>query len=434
MQDIHITEKLSAYLNHELSKEERQAIGEHILLCESCRKEHDEIKLGAALASHLKRADAPNSAWNDIEKALDGKGKTQGSLIPQFSFFGSRAFIAAALLIGFGLITAVYFGLAGNESPETAKNEPIIQHTNIELPQTVSTLNEIVSNQNANTEVSPNIQIQPQNANSNVQTFPKVNPIQPKNRQNEILPAQIILPSWNVETIAGNLTLAEKGKLTVGEFLETNSNSRAKIQVANIGQVEIAPNSRVQLVKTNSNEHRLSLERGILQAKILAPPRLFIVDTPSAVAVDLGCEYTLEVDAAGNSKLHVTSGFVALERDGRESIVPAGAMCLTKKGKGLGTPFSDDASAEFQKAVRRFDFENGGGEALQTIIKQSNLYDALTLWHLLSRTQKIEREKVFDALAEHIKPPANITREGVLRLDKKMLDAWWTEIENVWFE
>ena len=434
MQDIHITEKLSAYLNHELSKEERQAIGEHILLCESCRKEHDEIKLGAALASHLKRADAPNSAWNDIEKALDGKGKTQGSLIPQFSFFGSRAFIAAALLIGFGLITAVYFGLAGNESPETAKNEPIIQHTNIELPQTVSTLNEIVSNQNANTEVSPNIQIQPQNANSNVQTFPKVNPIQPKNRQNEILPPQNNLPSWNVETIAGNPTLAEKGKLMVGEFLETNSNSRAKIQVANIGQVEIAPNSRVQLVKTNSNEHRLSLERGILQAKILAPPRLFIVDTPSAVAVDLGCEYTLEVDAAGNSKLHVTSGFVALERDGRESIVPAGAMCLTKKGKGLGTPFSDDASAEFQKAVRRFDFENGGGEALQTIIKQSNLYDALTLWHLLSRTQKIEREKVFDALAEHIKPPANITREGVLRLDKKMLDAWWTEIENVWFE
>jgi len=264
--------------------------------------------------------------------------------------------------------------------------------------------------------------------------LPKVNPLQPQNPPNETAIPQNNLPSWNVETIAGNLTLAEKGKLTVGEFLETNSNSRAKIQVANIGQVEIAPNSRVQLVKTNSNEHRLSLERGILQAKILAPPRLFIVDTPSAVAVDLGCEYTLEVDAAGNSKLHVTSGFVALERDGRESIVPAGAMCLTKKGKGLGTPFSDDASAEFQKAVQRFDFENGGGEALQTIIKQSNLYDALTLWHLLSRTQKIDREKVFNALAAHIKPPANITREGILRLDKKMLDAWWTEIENVWFE
>jgi len=435
MNEKHYKEKLSAYLNHELPKEERQLIGGHLLQCESCRKEHDEIKLGAALASHLKRADAPQAAWNEIEKALDGKVKTKGSLISHFSFFGSRPFVATtALLIGFGLITVIYLGLAGNKSQEIAKNEPTIQNAKVEIPQTVSTPNEILANQNVNTEISPNIQIPAQNANPNVQILPEVNPVQPKNRLNEILTAQNKLPSWNVETIAGNLTLAEKGKLNVGEFLETNSNSRAKIQVANIGQVEIAPNSRVQLVKTNSNEHRLSLERGILQAKILAPPRLFIVDTPSAVAVDLGCEYTLEVDAAGNSKLHVTSGFVALERDGRESIVPAGAICLTKKGRGLGTPFSGDSSIGFQNALFRFDFANGGSESLQTIIKESNLYDALTLWHLLSRTQKAERGKVFDALAAHIKPPANITREGILRLNKKMLDAWWKEIENVWFE
>ena len=431
MNEKYYKEKLSAFLNHELPKEEQQAIARHLLQCESCRKEHDEIKLGAALASHLKRADAPQSAWNEIEKALDGKGKTQVPLIPQFSFFGSRAFIAAAvLLIGFGLVTWVYFGLAGNESQEIVKIEPTIQNANIETPQTVSAPNGILTNQNANTEISSNTQTQPQNANSNFQTLPKINPIQP----NETLPAQNNLPSWNVETIAGNLMLAEKGKLIVGEFLETDANSRAKIQVANIGQVEIAPNSRVQLLKTNSNEHRLSLERGVLQAKILAPPRLFIVDTPSAVAVDLGCEYTLEVDKAGNSRLHVTSGFVALERGGRESIVPAGAMCLTKKGKGLGTPFSDDSSARFQTALFNFDFANGGNKSLQTIIKESNLYDSLTLWHLLLRVPKTEREKIFDALAVHVKPPANITREGVLLLDKKMLDAWWTEIENVWFE
>jgi hypothetical protein len=421
-------------LHKELPKDERQVIAEHLLQCESCRKEHNEIKIGSGLASHLRRADAPEVAWNDIEKALDGKEKKQAFPVPQFSFIGSRAFVAAVLLIGFGLIAAVYFGLAGNESQEIAKNELPIQGSNVEIPRTVPTPNEIVSNQNTKTEILSDTQPAPQKASSNVQTLPKVNSIQPKRRQDEILTAQNNLPSWKVETIAGNPTLAEKGKLTVGEFLETNSNSRAKIEVANIGQVEIAPNSRVQLVKTNSNEHRLSLTRGVLQAKILAPPRLFIVDTPSAVAVDLGCEYTLEVDKEGNTKLNVTSGFVALERGGRESIVPAGAMCLTKKGKGLGTPFSDDSSARFQKALFNFDFANGGNESLQTIVKESNLYDSLTLWHLLSRVTKTEREMIFDALAAHVKPSANITREGILRLDKKMLDAWWTEIENVWFE
>src|SRR5688572_28297390 len=116
----HYKKEISAYLNHELPKERRQAIAEHLLQCEGCRKEHDEIKFGADLASHLKRADAPLGTWNKIEKALDKKGKTQVALFPQFSFFDSRAFVAAALLIGVGLIAAIYFGLAGNQSQEIA--------------------------------------------------------------------------------------------------------------------------------------------------------------------------------------------------------------------------------------------------------------------------------------------------------------------------
>jgi FecR protein/Putative zinc-finger len=449
----HVKEKLSAYLNHELPKDERQAIGEHLLQCEKCRDEHDRIKLGMALASRLKRAAAPENLWNEIENALDGKRQPQISAIPAFSFFNSRGLLAtaAALLIGLALVTIVYFGLSKNEPAEVVKNEPTSNQTvKTETPQIISTPDEILMNENANAQILPsansniistsanvNVQLQPKNQNSNIRTLPKAVPPNPPTRETII--AQSNLPAWNVETLAGtptagNEAIGENGKLSVGEFLETDANSRARVQVSNIGQVEIAPNSRVQLVKTGSSEHRLSLERGLLKAKILAPPRLFIVDTPSAVAVDLGCEYTLEVDKDGGSKLHVTAGFVALERGGRESIVPAGAICYTRRGRGLGTPFSDDASAEFQKAIQRFDFENGGSAALETIIKEASLYDSLTLWHLLARAPKNEREKVFDALANYVKPPANVTREGILRLDKKMLDGWWKEIENVWFE
>ena len=452
MNEKHYKEKLSEFVNHELQGDERQAIGEHLLLCADCRAEHDEIKLGAALASKLERADAPEKLWNKIENALDGREeKTQVSLFPNFAFFGSRGLVTmTSLLFIFGLMAAIYFGFLRNNTQETVKNETPIQDAKTEIPQVISTPNETLANQNTNTttqtaETNSAIQsasnknlnnlIQPQTTNSNVKISPKTIPIQP----NETIIAQNSAVSWNVETISGmpktgNQTISQNGKLAVGQFLETDANSRARVQVANIGNVEIAPNSRVQLVGTKLTEHRLSLERGLLKAKIDAPPRLFIVDTPSAMVVDLGCEYTLEVDTAGNSKLHVTSGFVALEKNGRESIVPAGAVCLTKRGIGLGTPFSDEASTEFQKAVQRFDFENGGSESLQTIIKQSNIYDTLTLWHLLSRTNKAEREKVFDALHSFVKLPKSATREGVLRLDKKMLTAWWKEIENVWFE
>ncbi|HVE57467.1 MAG TPA: FecR domain-containing protein [Pyrinomonadaceae bacterium] len=445
MNEKHYKEKLSGFVNHELHGDERQRVAEHLLQCADCRSEHDRIKLGASLASHLKQTDAPENLWHKIEKALDGKEeKMKISPVPNFAFFGSRA---AAAMIGLvlvgGLIAAVYFGFLQNDSPKIAQNENPVQTANVETPRVISTPNETPANQRAATNqaiqnlpnANSNFQIAPQTTNSNIKVLPKNPPAQPLPR--ETLPAQNNLPSWNVETLAGMPKVGnsfESEKLAVGEFLETDANSRARVQVANIGNVEIEPNSRVKFVKTTATEHRLSLEKGELKAKILAPPRLFIVDTPSAVAVDLGCEYTLEVDQDGNGRLHVTSGFVALERNGRESIVPAGAIAITKKGKGVGTPFAEDASPKFQAALYKFDFENGGGEALQTIIKEAGLYDSLTLWHLLSRTQKTEREIVFDALAVQVKPPANVTREGTLKLDKKMLDAWWKEIENVWFE
>ncbi|HEX9963237.1 MAG TPA: FecR domain-containing protein, partial [Pyrinomonadaceae bacterium] len=315
MQDKHIQEKLSAYLNQELPKDERQAIAGHLMRCEKCRGEHDRIKLGAALASHLKRSDAPENLWNEIENALDKKRQPRASLIPAFSFFGSRALATAAvLLIGLGLVAAVYFGLSKNESTEVAKNESSLgQGANVEMPKITSTPDEALTNENTIAQIpsSANSNIISPETNPNVRILPEAVPNQPFANQKETIIVKNNLPAWNVETIAGtptagNEAIGETGKLGVGQFLETDANSRARVQVSNIGQVEIAPNSRVQLVRTHSTEHRLSLERGLMKAKILAPPRLFIVDTPSAVAVDLGCEYTLEVDKDGNSRLHVT--------------------------------------------------------------------------------------------------------------------------------
>ena len=97
---------------------------------------------------------------------------------------------------------------------------------------------------------------------------------------------------------------------------ETDTNSRAQISVSDIGQVEIDPNTRVRLVATKPTEHRLELAQGRLSARISAPPKLFFVNTPSGIAEDLGCAYTLEVDDAGNSLLRVTVGWVAWAVEG----------------------------------------------------------------------------------------------------------------------
>ena len=244
-------------------------------------------------------------------------------------------------------------------------------------------------------------------------------------------------PGWEVARVVGapkigSSTFGSKGQLAVGEWLETDGASRARISVASIGQVEVDPNTRVRLLETRATEHRLELARGRMTAHIWAPPRLFFVDTPSAVAADLGCAYTLEVDDAGASLLRVTAGWVALQLRDRESVVPAGAACATRPGIGPGTPYFEDSSTTFRTALTKLDFEGPDSETLKQLLSESRVRDTLTLWHLLYRTEGADRILVFERLAELSPPPQGVTREGVLQLDEQMLRLWKGYLDNIW--
>jgi Putative zinc-finger/FecR protein len=249
-------------------------------------------------------------------------------------------------------------------------------------------------------------------------------------------------PSWGVARIdgtprIGSNSINEKGRLAVGQWLETDGVSRAKIEVGNIGQVEIDPNTRVRLVATKPTEHRLELARGRMSALIWAPPKLFFVDTPSAVAADLGCAYTLEVDDHGGSLLRVTLGWVALQLKDRESMVPAGAACATRAGIGPGTPYFEDASEEFRAALSHLDFEGNGTQwsrvpPFELVLQDARPRDTLTLWHLLPRLEGEDRARVYERMAELVPPPDGVTRAGVLALDQQMLDSWKDKLEASW--
>ena len=99
---------------------------------------------------------------------------------------------------------------------------------------------------------------------------------------------------------------------------------------------------------------------------------------------------------------------------------------------GPGTPYFEDAPAEFRNALARFDFEDGTSQAraeeLAVILAHSRKRDALTLWHLLSRVDEAARVRVYDRLAKLAPPPASVTKDGILRLDQSMLDVWWNAL------
>lgn len=245
--------------------------------------------------------------------------------------------------------------------------------------------------------------------------------------------------SWNVAALEGTprvgaSSIENDGSLAVGEWLETDHKSKVRLEVARIGEILVEPNSLLRLVTSKWLEHRIALDRGTIQARIWAPPRLFFVDTPSATAVDLGCAYTLKVELDGTSWLNVTSGRVGLQLNGREAFVPAGASCITKPGKGPGTPYFEDATESFKQALKTLDFGQAGMkiEALNTVLAEARIFDALTLWHLMFQTNKNQRQAIFSTLTRLVPETAEVSGDAVVNLDEDALKQLKNRLEIHW--
>jgi hypothetical protein len=231
-----------------------------------------------------------------------------------------------------------------------------------------------------------------------------------------------VVPAWQVTNADG------QSSLFVGGWLETGESQRAAFNVADIGHVVVEPRTRLRLLNTRPGEHRLALLHGTLHATIWAPPNQFFVETPSTLAVDLGCAYTLSVDDEGAGLVSVLVGWVGFKWRDRESFIPAGSACATRPRIGPGTPYNERVSPAFREALETIDFNSGSPEmpkALTLVLDESTERDEVTLWHLLSRVPRGERDRVFDRLAAFVAPPTAVTREGIQAGDKKMLDAWW---------
>jgi hypothetical protein len=253
-------------------------------------------------------------------------------------------------------------------------------------------------------------------------------------------PTPTTLAGWDVSDVQGTPRIGQKAisakngasRLGIGQILETDSQSRASLQADDTGEIKVDPGTRLRLLSMGLGLKRIALDRGTIHAYIWAPPGQFVVDTPSAVTVDLGCAYTLQVDNSGAGMVRTSLGWVGFKLNGHESFIPAGAACATRPKVGPGTPYFEDASAELHSALARFDFEDTTWQQrandVAIVVREARTRDALTLWHLLARVSDQQRVLVYDRLSQLVPPPAAVTKEGILRLDQPMLDLWWNEL------
>jgi hypothetical protein len=128
--------------------------------------------------------------------------------------------------------------------------------------------------------------------------------------------------------------------------------------------------------------------------------------------------------------LTVESGWVLLESADREALVPEGADAASRPGTGAGSPYYRDASAAFRRSLSLVDFGAGAevDAALGVVLADARSRDAMTLLTLLGRLDAGRRIRVYDRLAELLPPPPGVTRSGIERGDRAMIDRWWSEL------
>ena len=243
---------------------------------------------------------------------------------------------------------------------------------------------------------------------------------------------------WSVVAERGAPTVrsaggqATRGTLTRGGVVETDARSSAVVTVGRIGRAALGPGSRLRLLGADASEHRLSLERGTMHASIDAPPRYFLVQTASALAVDLGCAYTLTVDERGNGVLIVEEGEVELQLGDVRVAVLAGNAAALRNGSGPGLPYPVRAGESLRRAVAVYDAEPSSAGALEGVLAAADAGSTITLWHLLQRAEPAQRVRVYERLASLSPPPATATRERIVRGESGALQRWRTDLQPEW--
>jgi len=247
--------------------------------------------------------------------------------------------------------------------------------------------------------------------------------------------------SWRWSWTAGAAWTAEiddtadhravKTTLAVDQPLRLARTRSARVDVARIGTMNVAPESALTLAETTSSRHRVRLDRGSVRVRIWAPPGVFALRTPAGTIRDLGCIFDLTVDGEGTARVRVDTGWVQMDNDYGSSLVPAGAVAEMRPLARPGVPIYADASDVFAAAVRAA--QHSGDAAahreLDTILHTARRRDVLTLLMLANVTATDMKQALLARAAELWPPPSGVNIDAIVSGDRDQLWKWHNALD-----
>jgi hypothetical protein len=223
---------------------------------------------------------------------------------------------------------------------------------------------------------------------------------------------------WRAIEASGNADVPHS-LLQAGDVVRTEGGS-VRLESPSVGTIDLGANTTVRLIENRRRRHRLALAAGTIHAKTTSQPGVFVIDTPKARAIDLGCEYTLTIAPNGGGELHVMAGWVDLTHGYEQSLVPQGASAFIENDGALTVPVFDDAAPAFHAAIQNHN--------MPAIVALARTRDAFTLLNLFRVATPDERGMLYDRLAQLVPPPPSITRESVRYWMPSSTELWWTPV------
>jgi hypothetical protein len=217
--------------------------------------------------------------------------------------------------------------------------------------------------------------------------------------------------------------LAEDG------MLETNSITRLQINIPDVGNLFLDPETKIQRLKAND----VRLLKGTIIAMKDGAKKFLSIGVPGAEIKDyfLGGQFKVTLIDQKTSFLEVIEGWASVNKDNLELLVLPHHFCIISADSGMGLPYRNGSSKEFVEAINDYCFTRPGNEeALISILTKADVNNSVTLWNLMKRVTRKQREMViytiFGLLGE---PPSGVTDEGLKTLDSAMLKKLIEEIE-----
>ena len=180
-------------------------------------------------------------------------------------------------------------------------------------------------------------------------------------------------------TSIGSNKIDNYGMLKPGNWLNTEEDSKSRIKLGILGEIEVEPSTKIKLLKDNNSGNYFYLQSGEIKASVWGAPRRLFIDSPSGEVIDFGSTFKYKVSSDNSSILKVESGWAALHFNDHFVIVPAGNECITNFE--IGIPFNVNSSKEFKQKLN--DFENGKTITIAEVISKAAKNDLISLWYLL---------------------------------------------------